>query len=120
MSKIQGIHILEVWDFRLSTATPLIVREGKTWRVQIWSKENPDHDPARPETLSSPLEEYDTGISSEKGDHRDRKKLMACYEWLHSVRDKYARADIEAIKPAVRKLREAEKELHAAMSGGGV
>lgn len=111
MPEIQGVHIREVWDFRLSNATPLIDRRRGTWVAQIWAKNNPDYDPNDPSTLAEPLEEYDTGIPVEKGDERDCAKVAKCYEWFKSVRDKYARDDIEELKPHVAKINQANAEL---------
>lgn len=114
MSKtFEGKNINEVWDFRLSTAVPVILNSGETWIVQIHSKDNPDYDPNTPEAIAAPLEEYDTGIPCEVGDAQDPVKVAKCYEWLHSVRDKYARPDIEELKPLVKKVREAEAVLAA-------
>ena len=107
MPEIQGVSIQEVWDYRLSTATPLIDRRGGTWVAQVWAKNNPDY----PTTLSKPLEEYDTGLPAEGGDQFDAAKLSRCYEWFRSVRDKYARDDIETLKPHVAKINQANAAL---------
>ena len=107
MKEFKGIHILEVWDFRLSTAHPLVRNDlGDTWLVQIWANENPDYDPDKPETLAEPLEVHDTGIPCEVGDHWDAEKMKECYKWLHSVRDKYARDHIELRKPVTKLINE--------------
>ena len=107
MKKFQGKHILEVWDFRLSTASPLIRNDiGDTWLVQIWANDNPDYDPEDPSTLAVPLEEHDTGIPVEVGDHQDAEKMKVCYEWLYSVRDKYSREHIELRKPVTKLINE--------------
>lgn len=46
MKELKGIDIREVWNFRLSTAVPQIMREvGGNWIVQVWSKSNPDYVP---------------------------------------------------------------------------
>ena len=107
----EGKFITEVWDYRLSTATPLIDRRGGTWVVKIYAKDNPDYDPSKPETLSAPLEEFDTKLPHEPGDERDSAKLSVCYNWLRSVRDKYSRPDIEELKPIVAKINAANAEL---------
>lgn len=105
--EFRGKHILEVWDFRLSVANPLIRNDiGDTWLVQLWANENPDYDPEYPSTLAEPLETYDTGIPFEVGDHWDVKKIKKCYEWLYSVRDKYAREHIELRKPVAKLINE--------------
>jgi len=107
MKEFQGIHILEVWDFRLSTAHPLVRNDlGDTWKVQIWANSNPDYDPENPDTLAEPLEVHDTGIPCEAEDHWDAKKMKVCYEWLYSVRDKYARDHIELRKPVTKLINE--------------
>lgn len=110
MPSIEGKEIREVWDFRLSSASPLIIREG-TWKVQIWDKNNPDYDPENPQTLSAPLEEHDTGIAVERNDYHDTDKVKICYEWLLTVRDKYALPNIDELKPLVAKINEANTKL---------
>ena len=113
MPKNVGQNIREVWDYRLSHATPLIDRSSGTWVAQVWAKNNPDFDPANPETFSKPLAEFDTGIPAEKGDAHDARKIAKCYEWFKSVRDEFARDDIEEIKPIVRDINEATAKLAA-------
>ena len=105
------MRIEDVWDYRLSTAAPLIDRRSGTWVVQIWSKNNPDYDPAA--GPARPLEEYDTGIPFVPGDEHDEEKISICYDWLLSVRDKYSRPDIEELKPVVARIRKAQAELAA-------
>ena len=100
------MEIRDVWDFRLSTASVMIDRRSGTWVVKIISKSNPDYDPADPETLAKPLEEHDTGLAWEDGDEYDEEKLKVCYEWLRSVRDKYALPNIEELKPKVKAINE--------------
>lgn len=103
--EFKGLHILEVWDFRLSNAHPLVRNDiGDTWQVQIWANDNPDYDPEEP--LAEPLEVHDTGIKCESGDCWDAEKMKACYEWLYSVRDKYARDHIELRKPITKLINE--------------
>ncbi len=77
--QFKGIDIKEVWDYRLSSATPLIYNTGKTWLVAIYSKGEENE----------PLETHDTGIPCEKGDTYDKRKIIECFKWLYSVRDKY-------------------------------
>ena len=126
MSKtFAGLNIREVWNFRLSTAAPVIDRRSGTWVVHIYAKNNPDYDPADPSTVAQPLESYDTGIPATPGDGYDAAKVAACYEWLYGVRDKYARPDIEELKPAVAKVEAANAALAEAQAqynqqaGGG-
>ncbi len=97
----EGVSIREVWDFRLSVANPVIDRRGGTWVVQIWSNTNPNHDPVNP---TKPLQVYDTGIEATPGDEYDTDKLKVCYQWLYSVRDKYAREDIKERKSLVVRI----------------
>ncbi len=87
-----GVNILEVWDYRLSTAKPDIYNSGKTWRVEINSKSG---------DINEPLEVHDTGILVEHGDAYDSEKIKKCFEWLLTVRDKYALPNIEELKPKV-------------------
>lgn len=108
MPELQGIDIREVWDYRLSTATPLIDRRSGTWVAQVWAKSNTDYDPANPAT---PLKEYDTGLLAESGDQFNADKLKVCYEWFLSVRDEFSRDDIEEIKPLVAQINEATAKL---------
>lgn len=109
MPTIVGKHIREVWDYRLSEATPLIDRRSGTWRCQIWSKNSPDFvDGAQP---AEPLEEHDTGIPSEPNDAYDEAKLKVCFEWFLAKRDQYARPDLEEIKPLVAQINEANAKL---------
>ena len=107
----QGIDIKEVWDYRLSSATPMIDRRGGTWVVHIYAKANADYDPANPESIAQPLESFDTEIPAEKGDTWDVEKVKVCYEWLYSVRDKYSLPNIEQMKPHVAKINAANKAL---------
>lgn len=104
-------NIREVWDYRLSTATPVMDRSGGTWKVKIYSKVNPDYVPGEPETEAQPLEVFDTEIPHETGDEYDVSKLTVCYEWLLTVRDKYALDNIEELKPLVKAINEANAKL---------
>ena len=104
-------NIREVWDFRLSTATPLIDRTSGKWVVKIFAKVNPDG-------TGEPLEEYDTGIDHVVGDAHDGEKLDVCYEWLRSVRDDYAHPDIDKLKPVVVKINAANAELAKLRAAG--
>jgi hypothetical protein len=114
VKKFKGVQILEVWDFRLSVAHPLIRNDiGDTWLVQVWANSNPDYDPEKPDDAAQPLEVFDTKIPCETGDHWDAEKMKICYEWLRSVRDKYARDHIELRKPVCRMINDAN-----AMAGG--
>jgi hypothetical protein len=109
--KLQGKNIREVWDFRLSRATPLIDRRSGTWVVHIYDKVNPDYDPKKPETEAKPLESHDTKIPAVEGDQFDTAKVKVCYEWLLKVRDKYALEDIEERKPIVAEINAANEKL---------
>ena len=103
------MNIREVWDHRLSTATPVIDRTDGTWVVKIYSKTNPDYvEGAAP---VAPLATHDTGIEFTDGDEYDTDKLKTCYEWLRSVRDTYALPDIEERKPLVAKINAANEAL---------
>lgn len=103
MKIFKGENIKEVWDYRLSTAVPLITRTSGTWVVEIWAKENTPFtgDPA---TLAKPLETFDTGIKAEPNDEHDTTKVTTCYEFLYKVRDQYALPNIEEMKPLVAKI----------------
>ena len=117
MSKFAGVNIREVWDFRLSTAVPHIDTRGGTWVVNICSRNNPDSVDGK--AVQAPLESFDTGIASEKGDSYDPAKVAACYDWLLSVRDKYSLDNIEELKPIVAKINAAnarQVELAAALT----
>jgi cytochrome oxidase Cu insertion factor (SCO1/SenC/PrrC family) len=111
MKKFEGKNIREVWDFRLSKATPVIDRRTGTWVVHIYSKVNPDYDPKKPETLAKPLESHDTKIPAVTGDEHDVEKVKKCYKWLYSVRDKYSLPEIEKMKPEVAKINAANAKL---------
>ena len=108
---IEGVHIREVWDFRLSSAVPGIDTRSGTWVVSIYAKENPDYDPDNSATLALPLEIHDTGIKSVFGDEYDKAKVSVCFEWLKSVRDKYSLDNIEELKPLVKDVNEENAKL---------
>lgn len=91
MKKFKGVDILEVWDFRLSVGSPVLHAGGKTWVVQIWK-----NDPGTEDRVL--LEEHDTEIKT-TGNVYDYAAIIKCYEWLHSVREKYSRDHIELRKP---------------------
>jgi len=117
VSEFEGVNIREVWDYRLSTAVPQIDRRAGTWVVKIFAKSNPDYDPSKPETMAKPLEVHDTGIEYVDGDEYDCEKLKICYEWLLSVRDKYALPNIEELKPAAAAANKANVELSEMCKG---
>ena len=102
MPEIRGYNIKEVWDKKLSTAEPLIVRENGTWKCCVYDKG----------VSSVPLETHDTGLPHVTGDEYDCEKLKVCFEWFKSVRDKYADEKIEEMKPFLATIRQAEGELH--------
>ena len=93
----------KVWDFRLSTAAPQIMRRD-TWVVELWPVSGGG---------IAPLESFDTGIGTEPGDAYDSFKLSVCYNWLRGVRDKYSRPDIEALRPRVAEINKANAALAA-------
>lgn len=95
MKEINGIDIREVWDFRLSIASPILYVDGDTWVVKIYANDG-----------GGLLEEHDTGVES-TGDVHDTNGTKACFEWLYSVRDKYSRDHIELRKPVVKMINEA-------------
>lgn len=103
--KFQGLNIKEVWNFRLSSAVPVIDRSSGTWVVYIYSKNNPDDE------VAEPLASHDTGIEAVDGDQHDTAKIIPCFEWLYSVRDDYSLENIEELKPHVAKIEAANKAL---------
>jgi len=116
---IVGRDILEVWDYRLSTAYPVINNSGDEWVVEIHDKSAPDYDPDNPDVVASPLDVFKTGIPAVEGDSFDEEKIKPCFEWLKSVRDKYSAPDIDVLKPLAKDVREAQAKLHTALSGRG-
>lgn len=107
----KGLDITEVWDYRLSNAVPVIDRSEGTWKVHVFAKDNKEY--RKNNGPSEALEVYDTGIESVPGDEHDVSKVIPCFEWLRSVRDKYSAEDIEERKPYVKKINEATKALAA-------
>lgn len=91
--------IREVWDYRLSSAVPHMDRRGGTWLVVVCAK------------TGGELEVFDTGLPVEDGDINDKQKLNVCYEWLRSVRHKYALPNIKQMKPLVKIINQANDEL---------
>ena len=102
--------ILEVWDYRLSTAQPMnyrggipgVDKEGKllhqptgTWIACVYSQ-------GKDNEL---LECHDTGVKVVEGDLHDGKGLDACFKFYRSVRDKYSHEEIEDLKPIVAEIR---------------
>ena len=108
MSEIRGENILEVWDYRLSTAVPLIDRRDGTWVVAVYAKNN---------NTGEPVESYNTGIESVDGDEYDREKVTVCYEWLLTVRDRYSLPDIEGLKPLASRANQLQAELSEIQRG---
>jgi len=82
MSDIIGENIKEVWDYRVSTATPIINTSTGNWVCEVWSQSDSNN---------QLLESFDTKIKVEPADHSDRAKLVVCFKWFKSVRDKYTR-----------------------------
>ena len=115
MSKFQGINILEVWDYRLSVAKPIIYNSGKTWVVKIYAKKLPDYVEGQPP--AEPLEIHVTDIPCEKNDAFDVEKIKVCFEWLHTVRDKYSLLNIEELKPIAAAANKAKAELSEMCNG---
>ena len=113
-----GRSILEVWDYRLSTAQPLNYRgqlptlingawvlvAHPNWVACVYAKDE----------RNEPLECHDTGSPVIDGDLHDGAGLDACFAFYRSVRDKYSRPDIEELKPDVAKLRAEDAKAHQA------
>ena len=108
--------ILEVWDYRLSSAQPMNYKgvkptvtpksgaiqmvETGTWVACVW-------DQGESREL---LECHDTGVKVLPGGDADNPEgIDACYAFYRSVRDKYSRDDIEDLKPAVALIRKDDK-----------
>lgn len=102
-----GQFIREVWDWRLSIGNPILYADGDTWVVRIWANQ-----PANGEREL--LEEYVTDIPTDGGIH-DHAAIAECYKWLYSMRDKYARDNIEDLKPLAAQVNKANEALAAAM-----
>lgn len=105
----EGVDIREVWDWRLSDYVPVLDNTGETWLVKLIPVKNAEFDPNTGHAKAHIV--HDTGIKATEGDTHDREKIKICYEWLYSVRDKYARKDIEELKPAVKKINQDNNEL---------
>lgn len=108
MSEILGINIGEVWDYRLSTATPVLQNSGEFWRIEIHPKAN---------GTGVPLETIQTDIPCEKGDARDPVKVAKCFNLILGVRDKYSLPNIEELKPRVAKINAKAAMLANALKG---
>lgn len=107
MSEIKGIYTKEVWDWKLSTVKPTLYNSGQEfWRIAL-----------RDNTTGKVVREHTTDIPCEKGDAYDYSKVAKCFEWLKSVRDEYARPDIEELKPKVAFARLVEADLHEKLRG---
>lgn len=101
--------ILEVWDYRLSTAAPLVYRglpdgvdfancdEGNWLGVVCDKGDN-----------NEPLEVFDSGVAAMHGD-TDEQMPDSIYEFFRSVRDKYSLPNIEELKPWCADIRVADK-----------
>ncbi len=103
MSEILGVNTREVFDYMLSTVTPTTYNrglKGKSWVIEL-----------NCQATGELKESHDTGIPCEKGDSNDLEKRKKCFEWLKSVRDKYARPDIEELKPEVAVIRHINDDL---------
>lgn len=77
----------------------LVMQDCGTWVAVLWPQDD----------RAEPLEVHDTGVPVVDGDLHDGPGLDACFKFYRSVRDKYARDDIEELKPAIAKLRQADK-----------
>lgn len=109
MPKHVGEDIREVWDFRLSEASPALYNSGETWVVKIHPNDE----------RNEVLEEYDTGIQTVVGGKRsyfDKKAIVSCFDWLRTVRDKYSRDQLELRKPVVALINASNKEINLIMS----
>ena len=104
MTKHKGEAIREVWDWRLSTACPMLFNSGDTWVVKIMANDG-----------SGVLEEHDTGHPTGEHNPHDTKAIAKCYDWLRTVRDKYSRDHIELRKPVVALINNANREINAIM-----
>lgn len=98
MSDLKGVNILEVWDFRLSKASPILYDSGKNWVVKIFAKDG-----------SGLLAEHETDVAT-TGNPRDPAGVIACYEFLKSIRDDYSLDHIEQRKPVTRLINAANAE----------
>ncbi len=105
--------ILEVWDYRLSTAQPMNFMGLPEQSVF----EGAEYDKARANWCGvifsqgedgTPLAFFDSGVAVEKGD-TDDDMPDSIYEFYRSVRDEYSLPDIEKLKPKVAVIREADK-----------
>ena len=99
-----GRSILEVWDYRLSTAQPMNYRgasdipgvpDSTNWIACVYDLGS----------KNEPLECHDTGVPVVAGDLHDGAGLDACFAFYRSVRDKYSRPEIEELKPEVAVIR---------------
>ncbi len=100
--------ILEVWDYRLSTAQPLIYKGApiipgvkdqdkathSNWCVAVFSKGE----------KREALEFFDSGVKAQPHD-TDDDMPDSIYDFLRTVRDKHSLLAIEELKPAVREIR---------------
>lgn len=86
--------IKEVWDYRLSTATPTLYSlVGENWRVELYDK-----------ATGQIVGAFDSGIPSTPEDPHNLEGMRPCYEWLLSVRDDFAYKNIEKLKPVVAEI----------------
>ena len=98
--------ITEVWDYRLSTAQPILYPGGipgeeptGTWIVCVYAQDD----------RNEALETHDTKVAFNPAELHEGAGIDACYEFLRKVRDKYSRDEIDDLKPAVALIREADK-----------
>lgn len=101
--------ILEVWDYRLSTAQPMNYKglpkipgmDEKLWEdaKDKWCGVIFSQDEKR-----EALEIFNSGVKAEVH-HTDADMPDSIYEFYRSVRDKYSRENIEELKPHVAEIR---------------
>jgi len=104
----RGVQTREVWDFRLSTASPVLHNSGKTWRIDI----HPLVD-----GTGTPLESIETDIPVEKGEKGLIKGQAACFAILRTMRDKYSHPDIEELKPVAAAINAKADSISALLEG---
>jgi hypothetical protein len=99
--KFKGKFIREVWDFRLSKGCPYLYCDDQFWTIRIWAN--------KPMGKRQMLKEHVTDIPA-TGNPHDEAAIALCYQWLYSVRDDFARDDIDEIKPRVLAMHEVDTQ----------
>jgi len=105
MKEFAGVNTLEVWDFRLSVGSPVLYANGEFWKVCVYANNPGDKDRVV-------LAEHTTDVKT-NGDVHDVKGIRACYAWLHTIRDKFARDHIELRKPIAKAINGANAKANA-------